>query len=57
MTDTNRVIHQYNRTEWTLGDLRTIIDDTANWAEETPVHLTGQGEDSRSGTIEVRIDE
>lgn len=53
MPDYDRVIHQYNRDNWTLKDLRDIVAAHAEHHDGAAVALTCPANRSRRGTIEV----
>lgn len=53
MPDSSRVIHEFNRGEWTVQDLRDLVAQTNSLPASSPVFLTAASPQSRAGTVEV----
>lgn len=53
MANSTNNIREYNRSNWSLADLRQIVEDTADLDDGVPVKLTAPEPQSARGTIEV----
>ncbi|WP_158070268.1 hypothetical protein [Mycobacterium sp. IS-836] len=56
MADTTRDIHEVVRENWTLADLRSLVDAVPDWPADSPVCLWGADSGSSRGVISVQRD-